>query len=507
MNPLALERPSRWRAFGVAGVFALALLPSFPLLREAASGQRGLGTFPATLWQSFGLATASAALGFAAGLPLGVTAALYSFPGRRALLALASLPLLVPSLLWAVGWSALLARVAPGPLPGAAACVVVFATTAIPLVLLTAWASTAALGAGQVEAARLAGGEAVLVRSACRHAAVPALLAAGLAGVLVLSDPAPGQIFGQRTAAAEILVSFAALFDFGLAARQGLALAALVLVLAAPLAAVAAPRLAAAVLPRAIRPLRPVWHREMAALAAGGLLVFVGIGVAAPLAGLALPALRGTALARAGSEVVETLGNTAIYGLGAGALAAVLGLLLAALAGRSSRLRTAVLALSFLLLALPSALPSLGLLRWSGEVPAALAPVFHSRFTVCVALGLRFLPVATLLALRGWASTSPTWAWAAELHGVSLGRYLARVLAPRLAPAVATGLVLVGLLSAADVGTVLLLHPPGQRSLPLAIFTVMANAPEALVASLCLLYVVGAGALLAALPWLAGRRL
>jgi iron(III) transport system permease protein len=165
-----------------------------------------------------------------------------------------------------------------------------------------------------------------------------------------------------------------------------------------------------------------------------------------------------------------------------------------------------VLALSFLLLALPSALPSLGLLRWSGEVPAVMAPMFHSRLTVCVALGLRFLPVAALLALRGWASTSPTWALAAGLHGVSLGRYLARVLAPRLAPATATGLVLVALLAAADVGTVLLLHPPGQRSLPLAIFTVMANAPEALVASLCLLYVIGAGTLLAALPWLAGRR-
>lgn len=506
MTPLALERPSRWRPFGVVGVFAFALLPSLPLLAEAVGGQGRLGTFPATLWASAGLATAAAALGLFVGLPLGVAAALYSFPGRRGLLALASLPLLVPSLLWAVGWSALLARLAPGLLPGAAACVVVFATTAIPLVLLTAWASTSALGAGQVEAARLAGGERALVRSACRHASVPALLAAGLAGVLVLSDPAPGQIFGTRTAAAEILVSFAALFDFGLAARQGLALAALVLVLAAPLAAVAAPRLAAAVLPRAIRPLRPVRHREMAALAAGGLLAFVGIGVAAPLAGLALPALRGTALARAGSEVVETLGNTAIYGIGAGALAAVLGLLLAALAGRSSRLRAAVLALSFLLLALPSALPSLGLLRWSGEVPAALAPIFHSRLTVCVALGLRFLPVATLVALRGWASTSPTWALAAGLHGVSLGRYLIRVLAPQLAPAMATGVVLVALLASADIGTVLLLHPPGERSLPLAIFTVMANAPEALVASLCLLYVIGAGTLLAALPWLEGRR-
>jgi hypothetical protein len=47
-------------------------------------------------------------------------------------------------------------------------------------------------------------------------------------------------------------------------------------------------------------------------------------------------------------------------------------------------------------------------------------------------------------------------------------------------------------LATADVGSVLLLHPPGQGSLPLAIFTVMANAPESLVASLCLVYVAPA---------------
>ena len=56
------------------------------------------------------------------------------------------------------------------------------------------------------------------------------------------------------------------------------------------------------------------------------------------------------------------------------------------------------------------------------------------------------------------------------------------------------------LLATADVGTVLLLHPPGHTSLPLAIFTVMANAPEAQVASLCLLYFLAAAGVLG-LAW------
>jgi ABC-type Fe3+ transport system permease subunit len=66
-------------------------------------------------------------------------------------------------------------------------------------------------------------------------------------------------------------------------------------------------------------------------------------------------------------------------------------------------------------------------------------------------------------------------------------------------------MLLVALLATADVSTVLLLHPPGARSLPLAIFTVMANAPESLVATLCLVYIVGAFGFLVMIWTMAGR--
>ena len=65
--------------------------------------------------------------------------------------------------------------------------------------------------------------------------------------------------------------------------------------------------------------------------------------------------------------------------------------------------------------------------------------------------------------------------------------------------------LLVALLATADIGTVLLLHPPGEASLPLAIFTIMANAPESLVASLCLVYILIATGLLASVWAMAER--
>ena len=44
----------------------------------------------------------------------------------------------------------------------------------------------------------------------------------------------------------------------------------------------------------------------------------------------------------------------------------------------------------------------------------------------------------------------------------------------------------------AEVGIVLLLRPPGEDSLPVALFTIMANAPAAMVAVLCVVHLLSA---------------
>src|SRR5262249_23980497 len=176
-------------------------------------------------------------------------------------------------------------------------------------------------------------------RYACRHAAVPAALAAVLAGVLTLSDPGPGQILGLRTAASEVLTSFAAQYDFDLAARQCLALALVVLAVALPLAWLASPRLAAQMLARQVRGARRSDHRGMAVAVACGMSAVVLVFTLAPVVGLVLPLRRGADLVRAWGEVERTWLSTLLYAVGAGIVAASLGLALAFCAGREERLR------------------------------------------------------------------------------------------------------------------------------------------------------------------------
>jgi ABC-type Fe3+ transport system permease subunit len=163
------------------------------------------------------------------------------------------------------------------------------------------------------------------------------------------------------------------------------------------------------------------------------------------------------------------------------------------------------MAVCLALLALPPALGALGVIASSGALPSWTDPVLRSRFTVSVILGIRFFPISALQALRAWASMPSTWALAAGMHGISLTKYLTRIVIPFLLPSVLVSFLTAALLATADITTVLLLHPPGQPSFPLTIFTIMANAPESLVASLCLLYVGGAAGVLGLIWYLARK--
>jgi iron(III) transport system permease protein len=514
ISAVVLEREGKWRIAGITAVLIVALVPAAPLLRRALGAPGALGgplhgSFGGALLNSAAAAFGVAGLALVVGLPLGVLTALYEIPGRRVFLALVSLPLLVPSFLLAIGWSALAIRLGPAfsaRLSGLSVPVLVFSAGAIPLVLLLSFASATSLSASQVEAARLAGGETAVFRYACRHVVPVALLGAGLGGVVTISDPGPGQILGLRTAAAEVLVSFAALYDFGLAGQQCVLLTALVLLVAAPLAWFAAPRLASAMMPRQSGLPQRTRRRRATSLLVPGFVVVILTGTAVPVLGLTLPLAGGRAFRRAWAEVSRTAADTLLYAVGAGAVAALMGMLLAACVGRSAGWRRLCIGYCLAFLALPPALGALGVIQWATRAPAWTDVVLRSRVTVCLALGLRFFPVAALVSLRAWGSMPSSWALAAGVHGVGLNRYVRHVVWPFLLPSQAVAVLLVALLATADVGTVLLLHPPGESSLPLAIFTVMANAPAALVASLCLLYIVAAGVLVALLWLLAARK-
>jgi ABC-type Fe3+ transport system permease subunit len=371
--------------------------------------------------------------------------------------------------------------------------------------MFTVYAAAGSLSASQIEGARLAGGEQCVLTQVGRYLAMPAVAAGMLAGILSISDPGPGLILGMKTGAAEILTSFSAMHDRALAGRQCLALAILACVVTIPVAWLAGPGLATQILVRQTRRLVRSHEPKLSALALMVLGVILILGLIVPATGFILPLFTRQGFARAWNDIQRTWLNTVLFGAGSATVAVVLGLLAAFLVGRSLRLRGLLIGSCLLLLAFPPSLPALGLAEIASASPASLDWLLRSRLTVSLALGLRVFPIAAVLGVRAWAAMPTSWAQAAALQGVPLWKYLGRVALPYLLPTLAVGFLLTGLLATADVTSVLLLHPAGEASLPLAIFTVMANAPEALVASLCLTYLGVAGCVLCAAVPAAGR--
>lgn len=452
--------------------------------------------------QSLMLAMLVVGTGFALGWPAGVACGLFRFRWRGALLVALALPLLLPSFLWAIGLSMLRMNLGlrnGAPFSGLTGCVWAQGGLAAGLAAFAALLSVRGITQSQAQAALLAGGQRVLWRLSLRCAWPAALTAALLGGMLALSDSGAGVLLGWRTAAGEILAAFAARHDFAEAMRLCLWLALLALVPVMPLLAQGAAALEIAV---AGRDASRCWQPSSCRFgeAVGALLTALVMAlILLPLAGLLVPVMHGLPFARAWQEVQRTAGNTLVYGLGAGVLATVLAWPLAVWAARSRRRRRLMLTSMLVLLALPPVLPALGWIRLTSMAPAALDELFRGQISVCVVLAWRFLPVAFVLVLRRWIAFSPSWQMAARVHGVPAATFFRRVIVPHQASGWLLAVMVSGLLACSEISITLLLHPPGAASLPLAIFTVMANAPDALVAALCLLYL----ALMLPPAWLA----
>jgi iron(III) transport system permease protein len=498
-----LEKPHAWRIMIVLAILAAAFAPALPLLLEALGGGPSQSALDASFWtasfRSLAVAIAVAGGALVFGIPAGVLAGLYEFPGRRLLLALLGLPLIMPSFLWAIGWSQFRIHAglsSDGILSGFTGTVLAFLCPAVPIVVYMTLVAARRLSKSQIEAARLSGGEYLVIRCAIQALLPAAILAATLAGILTLADPGPGQILGYPGVAYEILLSFSASYDFTLAATQCAALTGLVLVVSIPVAVLVAPNVAAGLLGRDIA-LAPLAIDRNCGWAALLLLVFgVTFAVVLPLAGIVLPLFTAFPVERASQEITRTLLDTFIYALTAGVLATVLGTILAVATGREGTGRGSVVVALFVLLALPPSLSALGIIKMATLAPPWLDPLLRGRFTVGLASALKFLPVAAILAMRSYGHTSPSQCLAAAIHGISVWCYIGRILVPALLPAAGIACTVIALLATAEVGTALLLRPPGADSIPVQIFTVMANAPEALVAALCFIYVAGAAVVL-----------
>jgi iron(III) transport system permease protein len=445
------------------------------------------------------LAVGVAALSTAIGAPLGITLARVPMKRKAAIRVGLAAPMLLPPYVVALAWiylattsgflTVLVDRdVMTSWTYSLPAAILVLSLVFYPLSMLASEVGLRQIDGRLEEAALVVASPRRVLRRITLPLAAPGIAAAALViFVLAVSEFGVPSLLRVRVYTTEVFTAFAALYDFS----RAIVLAVPLLVLCAAVGAIAARLLgdrivSATRLTGSHPPLFDRWRRA-AQLAVA--VVFV-VTVALPVVVLVREALNvrsvSASLAGAGEAIANSLILSAIGATVAVAVAAGLGYA----RGRArERFANHVDTLFVVLFAVPSTIVGVGLIGlWNR--PGVFGTVYGTDAMFVLAYLARFVPVAALILSTAVRYLPISHEEAAAAAGAGWLRTMYRIVLPQLRLALAAAWIVVFVLSFGELGASVLIAPPGESTLPIRIYTIIANAPPAQVAALALLQAV-----------------
>jgi ABC-type Fe3+ transport system permease subunit len=115
--------------------------------------------------------------------------------------------------------------------------------------------------------------------------------------------------------------------------------------------------------------------------------------------------------------------------------------------------------------------------------------VYGTQVMVVIAYLARFVPVAALILAASVRQVPVSFEEAAELSGAGWLRVFTRVTLPQIKTGIAAAWVVAFIFAFGELGATILVAPPGESTLPVRIYTLIANASSSEVAALALMQV------------------
>ena len=142
--------------------------------------------------------------------------------------------------------------------------------------------------------------------------------------------------------------------------------------------------------------------------------------------------------------------------------------------------------LCIVLFAVPSTVVGVGLIGvWNR--PGPLGAAYGTVIMLLLAYLARFVPIAALALAAIVGSVPVSHEEAAAVSGAGWLRTMARIVVPQMRLGLAAVWVVVFVLAFGELGVSVLVAPPGETTLPIRIYTIIANTPSSHVAALALL--------------------
>jgi iron(III) transport system permease protein len=442
-----------------------------------------------------GLSTAT--LATLIGAPLGIGLARIDLPWKPLVRILLAAPMLLPPYVAALAWvslgeaAGLLAQIIGQDvsstwtysLPGV---VLVLGLAFYPLSMLVTEVAVRRIEPHLEEAALIVTGPRHVLWHISMRLAAPGIVAAALLiFVLAISEFSVPALLQVRVFTTEVFTAFSALYDFGRATVLAVPLLLLSVAVAALAVAVAGERLVTTRrgLAAGDMALLQTWRSAGIVTAAGVVL----IALIVPLALLLREALgvRSWALTVEGSS--PAIVNSLLFAAIGASLATGVGLVLGYARARAGRSVSFFADLTFVaIFSVPSTVIGVGLISlWNR--PGPLGAVYGTDAMLLLGYMARFLPVAALGMAAAVRQVPSSHEEAAATTGAGWMRTLTHIVVPQVFAGLIAVWVVVFVLAFGELGASILVAPPGETTLPIRIYTLIANAPPAQVAALALL--------------------
>jgi iron(III) transport system permease protein len=450
------------------------------------------------LYNTTALGVGAALVATLIGVPLGILLGRVRFPGKAVLRIALAAPAFVPPYVMALAWMTLVS----GWIYSLQAAVLVLALVFYPLSMLATEVAIRRVD-GRLEEAGLMVARPlhVLLRITLPLAAPAVLASALLVFVLAVSEFGVPGLLRVRVYTTEVFTAFAALYDPTRAVVLTLPLLVLCIVVAAAAAAIFGDR---PVTSRRSISMRLLLIERWQGPGLTFALLTVGLALIVPLLALTREAADADSLTAVLSGSSPAIANSLMLAAIGATVVVAVAIWLAYFRVRSGRGRFADI-LFVVVFAIPSTVVGVGLISlWNR--PGVLGAVYDSNGMFMLAYLARFIPVATLMLAATVRSIPLAHEEAAAVSGASWLRTLARIVLPQTQLGVAAAWIVVFVLAFGELGVTILVAPPGDATLPIRIYTMIANTPPSHVAVFALLQTAIVLTAIAALGAIASRR-
>jgi iron(III) transport system permease protein len=495
----------------VAGLVPVLVMVSQSLAAEFHTGfayYRGLvvsGRAWTLAGHSLALSSITTLLTIGIGVPLGILLGKSDLPLRRLLLLVFAIPMAIPPYVLAVSWFNILGRggalarwLGPAIAPysstwlfGLGGCVLVLATTFLPIVVFITVAQLASIGSSYEEAGRLTSGWPRVLWSVTLPLIAPGIsLAAVIVFLLSLGEFGVPIFLRFDVFPVESFTQFSAFYNFEAATAAALPLGLMTFLLLfleslflrnRSYALSRGPE--AQTMSISLRSTRTLFLCLLAFMAL--VLVVVPLGVLVLRSSAA--GVFNEAITRGGASLLRSVAYAAVGATGL--------LLIGFLCGYIIQTRALPLwknldFLTVFLFTLPGPVIAIGLISlWNRRVTSFV-------YATPVILILGYLAQYTALTSRMSAAALEhvprSMEEAAQVAGVRWGRRLTGIVVPLTRKGLVAAWLVGYVFCLRDTGMTMLIYPPGHDTLPVRTFTLMANGSPELIAALCILMVAAA---------------